>query len=338
MTSLRVPLQRHGSGGRAQWQDPIRTARARCHHVHWPLSPRPRLNRRVALARRHRVRWSSPVHPRLSRRLARRHRVLPSPPALPRLGPQLRPWFPLLALTPTLTLRLVGGSSQPLTLSDVSVWPSAAGPHRQPAGNLAAASRCCPGHWIVTRRSAAVQPAGYAGAAAAATDGQSDQLDLNKSMQWKRWREQACARAGVRYRRLFCIVCVRARAPGASVRVRVWYISIYTVHLYKYYLCKWQWHYVCAYHDHTANTSSVRWQRCCRAGPSWPGFCSGRVSQQRPVVGSHMKVVKGTAQKIILKFWLLPWMLMIISIYRFYIDCVQRYGFLIKSLSGLNRI
>ena len=183
MTSLRVPLQRHGSGGRAQWQDPIRTARARCHHVHWPLSPRPRLNRRVALARRHRVRWSSPVHPRLSRRLARRHRVLPSPPALPRLGPQLRPWFPLLALTPTLTLRLVGGSSQPLTLSDVSVWPSAAGPHRQPAGNLAAASRCCPGHWIVTRRSAAVQPAGYAGAAAAATDGQSDQLDLNKSMQ-----------------------------------------------------------------------------------------------------------------------------------------------------------
>ena len=51
-----------------------------------------------------------------------------------------------------------------------------------------------------------------------------------------------------------------------------------------------------------------------------------------------MKVVKGTAQKIILKFWLLPWMLMIISIYRFYIDCVQRYGFLIKSLSGLNRI
>ena len=58
MTSLRVPprLQRRGSGGRAQWQDPIRTARARCHRVHWPLPPRPRLSRRVALARRHRVR------------------------------------------------------------------------------------------------------------------------------------------------------------------------------------------------------------------------------------------------------------------------------------------
>ena len=38
--------------------------------------------------------------------------VLPSLSARPRLGPPLRPWLPLLALAPTMTLRLVGGSSQ----------------------------------------------------------------------------------------------------------------------------------------------------------------------------------------------------------------------------------
>ena len=31
--------------------------------------------------------------------------------ARPRLGPPLLPWFPLLAVTPTMPLRLVGGSS-----------------------------------------------------------------------------------------------------------------------------------------------------------------------------------------------------------------------------------
>ena len=55
-----------------------------------------------------------PASARLRGRVARtrRHRVLISPPPWPRLGPQLRPCFPLLALTPTMTLRLVGGSSQ----------------------------------------------------------------------------------------------------------------------------------------------------------------------------------------------------------------------------------
>ena len=110
-----LPASQLGPGWRRPFPHPPHPlARARRPRAPTSPPPRPRLRRRVVRARRNCVHLSPPPRPRLRCRKARacRHHVLPSPPPRPRLGPPLRPGFPSLALTPTMTLRLVGGSSQ----------------------------------------------------------------------------------------------------------------------------------------------------------------------------------------------------------------------------------